>query len=68
MMQGRAGPEHAKELIMLQWILVLLAIAAIAALLGFGRLSGVALTGAKILIVIALIIFLLVLFGVVAIA
>ena len=32
---------------MLEWILILLAIAAIAALLGFGRISGVALTGAK---------------------
>lgn len=53
---------------MLQWILILLAIAAIAALLGFGRLSGIALSGAKILIVIALIFFLLVLLGVVAIA
>ncbi|PVA10136.1 DUF1328 domain-containing protein [Pelagivirga sediminicola] len=53
---------------MLQWILVLLAIAAIAAILGFGRLSGVALSGAKILIVIALIFFLLMLFGIVAIA
>lgn len=53
---------------MLHWILVLLAIAAIAALLGFGRLSGLALSGAKILIVIALILFLLVLFGIIAIA
>ncbi|WP_324753103.1 DUF1328 family protein [Roseovarius sp. Pro17] len=53
---------------MLHWILVLLAIAAIAALLGFGRLSGVALTGAKILIAIALVLFVLVVLGVVAIA
>ena len=53
---------------MLSWILILLAVAAIAALLGFGRLSGAALTGAKILIVIALILFVLVLLGVVAIA
>lgn len=53
---------------MLEWILILLAIAAIAALLGFGRLSGVALSGAKILIVIVLILFLLMLFGVFAIA
>ncbi len=50
---------------MLSWILILLAIAAIAALLGFGRLSGAALTGAKWLIIIALILFLLVLFGVI---
>jgi uncharacterized membrane protein YtjA (UPF0391 family) len=53
---------------MLEWILILLVVAAIAALLGFGRLSGAALTGAKILIVIALVLFLLMLLGVFAIA
>lgn len=53
---------------MLEWILILLVIAAVAALLGFGRLSGVALSGAKILIAIVLILFLLMLFGVFAIA
>ncbi|MEI4197443.1 DUF1328 family protein [Roseovarius sp. E0-M6] len=53
---------------MLEWILILLAIAAIAAMLGFGRLSGVALSGAKILIVIALVLFLLVVLGVVSLA
>ncbi|MBK0327552.1 DUF1328 domain-containing protein [Rhodobacteraceae bacterium F11138] len=53
---------------MIQWILILLAVAAIAALLGFGRLSGVALSGAKILIVVALVLFLLMLLGVFAIA
>ncbi|QYX56635.1 DUF1328 domain-containing protein [Roseovarius sp. SCSIO 43702] len=53
---------------MLEWILILLAIAAIAAMLGFGRLSGVALSGAKILIVIALILFLLVVLGVISLA
>ena len=53
---------------MIGWILTLLAIAAIAALLGFGRVSGVALTGAKVLIGIVLILFLLVLFGIIAIA
>lgn len=53
---------------MIEWILILLAVAAIAALLGFGRISGVALTGAKILIGIALVLFLLVLFGVIALA
>ncbi len=51
---------------MLSWILILLAIAAIAAVLGFGRISGAALTGAKILIVVALALFLLVLFGIIA--
>ena len=53
---------------MLGWILALLAIAAIASFLGMGRVSGVALTGAKILIVIALVIFLLVVLGIIAIA
>lgn len=53
---------------MLEWILILLVIAAIAGLLGFGQISGLALTGAKILIGIALILFLLVLFGIIAIA
>ena len=53
---------------MIEWILILLAVAAVAALLGFGRVSGVALTGAKILIGIVLILFLLVLFGVIALA
>ena len=51
---------------MIEWILILLAVAALAALLGFGRVSGVALTGAKILIGIVLILFLLVLLGVLA--
>ena len=51
---------------MIEWILILLAVAAIAALLGFGRLAGVALSGAKILVVIVLILFLLVLFGVIS--
>ncbi|MDM8168404.1 DUF1328 family protein [Roseovarius sp.] len=51
---------------MLEWILILLAIAAIAAMLGFGRLSGVALSGAKILIIVALVLFLLFAIGVIA--
>ncbi|MEQ8402232.1 MAG: DUF1328 family protein [Roseitalea porphyridii] len=53
---------------MLELILILLVVAAIAGLLGFGRLSGLALSGAKILIAIVLILFLLVLFGIIAIA
>ncbi len=53
---------------MIEWILILLAVAAVAAMLGFGRLSGVALSGAKILIVIVLVLFLLVLFGVIGLA
>lgn len=51
---------------MLQWILILLVIAAIAGLLGMNRVQGAALTGAKWLAIIALVLFLLVLFGVVA--
>ncbi|KRS19674.1 DUF1328 family protein [Roseovarius indicus] len=51
---------------MLEWILILLAIAAIAAMLGFGRLSGIALSGAKILIIVALVLFLLFAIGVIA--
>ncbi len=53
---------------MLNLILILLVVAAIAALLGFGRVSGAALTGAKVLIGIALVVFLLVILGIVAIA
>jgi uncharacterized membrane protein YtjA (UPF0391 family) len=53
---------------MIEWILILLAIAAVAALLGFGNLSGLALSGAKLLIFIALVLFLLVLFGFIALA
>jgi uncharacterized membrane protein YtjA (UPF0391 family) len=48
---------------MIGWIVTLLVIAAIAALLGFGRISGAALTGAKLLIFLVLILFLLMLFG-----
>ena len=53
---------------MLEIILILLAVAAIAAFLGFGRVSGIALTGAKILIGIALVVLLLIVLGVIAIA
>jgi uncharacterized membrane protein YtjA (UPF0391 family) len=53
---------------MIKWILILLVIAAVAGLLGFNSISGAALTGAKLLIGIALILFLLVLLGVLAIA
>ena len=53
---------------MIEIILILLAVAAIAGLLGFGRVSGAALTGVKILIGIVLVLFLLVLFGVIALA
>ncbi|MEL7229408.1 MAG: DUF1328 domain-containing protein [Pseudomonadota bacterium] len=53
---------------MLKWILILLVVAAMAGLLGFGRLSGAALTGAKILIGIVLVLFLLAILGIIAIA
>lgn len=51
---------------MLKLILILLIVAAVASLLGFGTLSGVALTGAKLLIGIVLILFLLVVLGIIA--
>jgi uncharacterized membrane protein YtjA (UPF0391 family) len=53
---------------MIKWILILLIVAAVASLLGFSRISGAAMTGAKILIGILLIVFLLVILGIVAIA
>ena len=53
---------------MIQWILILLVVAAVAGLLGLNTISGVALTGAKILIGIVLVLFLLVLIGVIALA
>jgi uncharacterized membrane protein YtjA (UPF0391 family) len=51
---------------MLDWILILLVIAAVAGLLGLNAISGVALTGAKLLIGIVLVLFLLMLLGVFA--
>ena len=51
---------------MLEWILILIVVAAIAAFLGMGRVSGAALSGAKILVVLALIIGVLALLGVFA--
>ncbi|MDF1607287.1 DUF1328 domain-containing protein [Hoeflea sp. YIM 152468] len=53
---------------MIKWILILLIVAAVAGLLGFGRLSGAALTGAKVLIAVVLVLFLLAVLGIVAIA
>ncbi|WP_179378319.1 DUF1328 family protein [Jannaschia marina] len=51
---------------MLEWIIILIVVAAIAAFLGLGRLSGAALSGAKILVVLALALALLSLLGVFA--
>ncbi len=54
---------------MLKWILILLIVAAVAGMLGFTRLSGAALTGAKILIFIVLVgLALLLLFGILIVA
>ncbi len=53
---------------MIEWILILLVVAAVAGLLGLNTVSGVAMTGVKILIGIVLVIFLLVILGVIAIA
>ena len=52
---------------MIKWIFILLVIAAIAGLLGMHRVQGAALTGAKWLAILVLVLFLLVLFGLVAI-
>jgi uncharacterized membrane protein YtjA (UPF0391 family) len=51
---------------MIKWILILLVVAAVASLLGFHTLAGAAATGARILIGIVLVLFLLVLFGLIA--
>jgi uncharacterized membrane protein YtjA (UPF0391 family) len=53
---------------MLKWILILLVVAAVASLLGFHSLAGAAATGARLLIGIVLVLFLLVIFGIIAIA
>ncbi|MEM9733297.1 MAG: DUF1328 domain-containing protein [Pseudomonadota bacterium] len=53
---------------MFKWILILLVVAAVAGLLGFNRLSGAAMTGAKFLIGIVLVLFLLAILGIIAIA
>jgi uncharacterized membrane protein YtjA (UPF0391 family) len=52
-----------RENSMVKWILILLIIAAVASLLGMPALAGAAATGARILIGIVLIIFLLVVLG-----
>jgi uncharacterized membrane protein YtjA (UPF0391 family) len=53
---------------MIKWIIILLIVAAVASLLGFNRISGAAATGARVLIGIVLILFLLVILGIIAIA
>ena len=51
-----------------QWILILLIIAAVASLLGFPMLAGAAATGARLLIGVVLVLFLLVIFGLIAVS
>lgn len=63
-----SGISNRRASPMIQWILILLIVAAVAGLLGFGRLSGVALSGAKLLIGLVLVLFLLAVLGIVAIA
>ncbi|EKF42073.1 DUF1328 domain-containing protein [Nitratireductor aquimarinus] len=53
---------------MLKWILILLIVAAVAGLLGMNSLAGAAMTGAKLLIAVVLILFLLAVLGIVVIA
>lgn len=52
---------------MFKWILILLVVAAVAGLLGMPLVEGAALTGAKVLIGIVLVLFLLMLLGIFAI-
>ncbi len=52
---------------MIKWIIILLIVAAAASLLGMPALAGAAATGARILIGIALVVFLLIVLGVFAI-
>jgi uncharacterized membrane protein YtjA (UPF0391 family) len=53
---------------MIRWILILLIIAAVASLLGFPMLAGAAATGARLLIGVVLVLFLLVIFGLIAVS
>ena len=53
---------------MIKWILILLIVAAVASLLGFPMLAGAAATGARILIGVVLVLFLLVIFGLIAVS
>ena len=53
---------------MIKWILILLIVAAVASLLGFPMLAGAAATGARLLIGVVLVLFLLVIFGLIAVS
>jgi uncharacterized membrane protein YtjA (UPF0391 family) len=57
------------EEVVIEWILILVVVAAVAGLLGFPRIAGAAWTGASILAVIVLVIIgLLLLFGILVVA
>jgi uncharacterized membrane protein YtjA (UPF0391 family) len=60
--------EEKWRFVMLKWILILLAVAAIASLLGLPRLAGLAAGGAQLLIVVVLVLFILILFGLITVA
>jgi len=64
----QSAPAQGEDRKMLEWIFILLGVAAIAALLGFSRLSGLALSAAQLLILIVLVLFLLMALGVIALA
>lgn len=54
---------------MIEWILILVIVAAIAGLLGFPRIAGAAWTGASVLAIIVLVVLaLLLVFGILAVA
>lgn len=53
---------------MIKWILILFIIAAVASLLGMPRVAGTAAAGARILIGVVLVIFLLVMLGLLSVA
>jgi uncharacterized membrane protein YtjA (UPF0391 family) len=59
--------QRSKGPVMLKWILILIVVVAVAGLFGMNGLAGVAGTGAKLLIAVALILFLLTQLAVVAI-
>lgn len=54
---------------MIEWIIILVIVAAVAGLLGFPRISGAAWTGASVLAMVVLVgLALLLLFGIIAVA
>jgi uncharacterized membrane protein YtjA (UPF0391 family) len=54
---------------MIEWIIILVIVAAVAGLLGFPKIAGVAWTGASVMAIIVLVVIgLLLLFGILAVA